>query len=224
MMHSDDTRRFYGKYRGIVTDNKDPRNIGRVQARVPEVLGQTAATGWALPCVPYAGKEQGSFLIPPVDAGVWIEFEAGDVSRPIWSGCWWAEEQTPDRAKPTQKVILSEQGLRVMLDDEEKSITISDKDKKNLLTIQTSDGQLTLKAQGKVVIDAPAIRVGGADASQSAVLGDNLVTYLNQLVTTFNTHVHTGTAGPIPVQTLPPLPPSAQPPPITLLSTKTKGS
>lgn len=87
--------RFYGKYRGIVTDNDDPENLGRIRARVPEVL-QDVISGWALPCTPYAGSGTGQFTVPPLDAGVWIEFEAGDVSRPIWSGCWWGAGELPE--------------------------------------------------------------------------------------------------------------------------------
>ena len=40
--------RYFGKYRGQVTDNSDPSNLGRVKATVPRVLG-VEATGWALP-------------------------------------------------------------------------------------------------------------------------------------------------------------------------------
>ena len=61
--------RFYGKYRGLVINNLDPLNVGRLQATVPEVLGETP-TGWAVPCAPYAGTQAGFFAIPPVGAGV----------------------------------------------------------------------------------------------------------------------------------------------------------
>jgi len=81
--------RFYGKYRGIVLNNIDPLQIGRLQAMVPEVLGEIPS-GWALPCAPYAGTGSGFYAIPPIGAGVWVEFEAGDTSRPIWTGAWWA--------------------------------------------------------------------------------------------------------------------------------------
>ena len=76
---------FYGKYRGIVTDNGDPSDLGRLKARVPELLGREE-TGWALPCAPYAGDGSGLYALPEPGTGVWIEFEAGDLSRPIWSG------------------------------------------------------------------------------------------------------------------------------------------
>ena len=74
--------RHYGKYRGLVTDNQDPKNLARIRAKVPEVL-QDVETGWALPSLPYSGKGSGFFRVPPSGAGVWVEFESGDVSRPI---------------------------------------------------------------------------------------------------------------------------------------------
>src|SRR5204862_2003047 len=73
------TGRHYGKYRGTVSDNQDPLNQGRIKANVPEILGEVDS-GWALPCVPYAGDKTGVYTVPPVGAGVWVEFQAGDVS------------------------------------------------------------------------------------------------------------------------------------------------
>jgi hypothetical protein len=82
-------QQYFGKYRGKVVDNNDPLKRGGVRVRVPSVLGEIDV--WALPCVPYAGPKVGFHAIPPVDAGVWVEFEGGDVNFPIWVGCFWAE-------------------------------------------------------------------------------------------------------------------------------------
>jgi len=82
-------QQYFGKYRGKVVDNNDPLKRGGVRVRVPAVLGEIDV--WALPCVPYAGPKVGFHAIPPVDAGVWVEFEGGDVNFPIWVGCLWAE-------------------------------------------------------------------------------------------------------------------------------------
>jgi uncharacterized protein involved in type VI secretion and phage assembly len=78
---------FYGKYRGQVVDNMDPRQLGRIKVLVP-ALDRTT-TFWALPCMPYAAPQVGLLFLPPVDAVVWIEFEGGDPNYPIWSGCFW---------------------------------------------------------------------------------------------------------------------------------------
>lgn len=61
--------RHYGKYRGLVTDNQDPKNLARIRARVPEVLADVE-TGWALPCAPYAGDGSGHYTVPSPGAGV----------------------------------------------------------------------------------------------------------------------------------------------------------
>src|SRR5437763_325247 len=80
--------RFYGKYRGTVS-TVDDSNVPRIKARVPSVLGPDQETGWCMPCVPYAGDQAAFAFMPEEGAGVWIEFEGGDVSYPIWVGCYW---------------------------------------------------------------------------------------------------------------------------------------
>jgi uncharacterized protein involved in type VI secretion and phage assembly len=80
--------KYFGKYRGTVVDNVDPWQIGRILAMVPDVSG-IVPTSWAMPCVPIAGKQMGSYFVPQVGAGVWVEFEQGDPDYPIWVGCYW---------------------------------------------------------------------------------------------------------------------------------------
>ncbi|HEX2187455.1 MAG TPA: phage baseplate assembly protein V, partial [Longimicrobiaceae bacterium] len=80
-------RRFYGKYRGFVVDNDDPEQLGRLRLVVPSVLGPEVVTGWAAACVPYGGAAgMGTLFVPEVDAGVWVEFEEGDLEFPVWVG------------------------------------------------------------------------------------------------------------------------------------------
>jgi len=218
------TDRFYGKYRGIVVLNTDPTMRGRLTAMVPEVLGPIPS-GWAEPCVPYAGTTSGFYALPPIGAGVWIEFEAGDPSRPIWTGCWWATGEAPVNEKmapptPFRKMLRTETGLQVSLDDTAQTITVSDIAGLNILSLRVLEGTIEVQALGRVVLEAPLIQHGAA-AVHPAVLGDQLLAYLNTLVTIFNTHLHPGelAAGVIPVTPAPPVPPA--PPALpTLLSIK----
>ncbi len=114
--------KFFGKYRGVVTDNKDPLMTGRIRARVPDVTGD-ADSGWALPCAPFGGSSTGFFAVPKEGAGVWIEFEHGDPEYPIWAGCWWgnATEMPPTLLVPPppfKKVMVrTEGGHSILLDD-----------------------------------------------------------------------------------------------------------
>jgi uncharacterized protein involved in type VI secretion and phage assembly len=80
--------RYYGKYRATVVSNVDPEQRGRIIAIVPDVLGAMPSS-WAMPCLPLAGIQQGTYFIPQIGAGVWIEFENGDADHPIWTGCFW---------------------------------------------------------------------------------------------------------------------------------------
>jgi uncharacterized protein involved in type VI secretion and phage assembly len=82
------TDKFFGKYRGTVLNNLDPMRQGRIQVQVPDVSG-LLPTSWALPCVPFAGSQQGVFVLPSVGAGVWVEFEHGDPDFPVWTGGFW---------------------------------------------------------------------------------------------------------------------------------------
>ncbi len=79
---------FWGKYRGTVVDIADPLQLARIKAMVPTVLGRSPSV-WALPCVQYTGGSANALLMPSIGTSVWIEFEGGDVSYPIWTGCFW---------------------------------------------------------------------------------------------------------------------------------------
>jgi uncharacterized protein involved in type VI secretion and phage assembly len=101
-MNTNGEAKYYGKYRGTVTNNVDPSMAGRLLVEVPDVLGLAPST-WAEPCAPLAGPTgppMGVYLVPPLGAGVWVEFEQGDPNYPIWSGCrWGASADVPSLAK-----------------------------------------------------------------------------------------------------------------------------
>ena len=78
----------YGKYRGVVINNIDPLQKGRIQVQVPDVLG-LGISSWAMPCVPIAGMQAGVYAVPAIGSGVWVEFEGGNTDYPIWSGGFW---------------------------------------------------------------------------------------------------------------------------------------
>lgn len=83
-------RKYFGVYRGTVINNIDPLQIGRIMVLVPDVGGIIPST-WAMPCVPIAGKQMGTFMVPQIGSGVFVQFEAGDPDRPVWVGGWWGD-------------------------------------------------------------------------------------------------------------------------------------
>ena len=215
----------FGKYRGIVTDNADPTNRGRIKVRVPSVFADLEV--WAMPCVPYTGNGVGTYLIPEPGAGVWVEFEAGDTSFPIWVGGFWADNELPkneqnDDATPSTRIIRTESGLMIYFNDSDRQLTLSDSDGSNFVTIEVMSGKIKLKGNLKVVVEAPQIELVEG-ATHPLVFGDDLLTYLNQLVQMFNTHTHPGemALGSFPVTPAPPVPPMPMATP-SLLSVKVK--
>lgn len=115
---------YYGKYRAVVTDVDDPDNRCRIRATVPAVLGEHPC-GWAMPAAPFAGNGHGFVMLPEVGSGVWIEFEAGKLDNPIWSGGWWAGGQRPDPQGPAVRVIASTQGHKIVLDDDAGEVILA---------------------------------------------------------------------------------------------------
>lgn len=136
--------RFYGKYRGTVVD-VDASTM-RIKASVPSVLG-SVTSGWAWPCVPYAGDSVGFAFLPDVGSAVWIEFEGGDPSFPIWTGCFWLSGQVPSDAAAEVRVIVTKQH-KILLDDDQGSITIQDSNN-NSITLDSSG--LTLSNGGQTI-------------------------------------------------------------------------
>jgi uncharacterized protein involved in type VI secretion and phage assembly len=212
--------RYFGKYRGQVTDNNDPDNLGRVKASVPRLLGDEE-TGWALPAFVYGGtSEQGLFAVPDIGAGVWIEFEGGDLSYPIWSGTWFTSGAIPESAQPGKKVFKTKSGHKMVFDDDGGSLEITDSNE-NSVSMDSNTVKITAGGALKVVIDAPQIELVDG-ATSPLVFGDQLTQYLNQLVQLFNSHMHPGEStapGGGPVTPMPPAP-TLSPPTPSLLSTK----
>src|SRR5262249_13416086 len=107
---------FLGKFRGVVTNNVDPKLLGRVQVSVPAVLG-SGRLSWAMPCTPYAGPQVGLFLVPPIGANVWVEFEAGDPDYPILAGCFWGAGEVPASPAVPEIKVIKTQGVTLILSD-----------------------------------------------------------------------------------------------------------
>jgi uncharacterized protein involved in type VI secretion and phage assembly len=162
--------KYYGKYRGFVVDNNDPEQLGRVTLRVPSIIGDTV-TGWALPCLPFGGlADQGLFLVPEVGAQVWVEFEEGELSHPIWTGTFWQSGDVPSEAAtapPATRLLKTPSGHRLQFDD------ASGQEKYTLH--HPAGSEMTIDAQGtilltdangaKVTLDVTATQVEVADAS-----------------------------------------------------------
>jgi uncharacterized protein involved in type VI secretion and phage assembly len=202
---------FFGKYPGTVVDNKDPTNRARIKVNVLSVHNDLNV--WAMPCLPYTGKNVGTHILPEPGAGVWVEFAGGDPSQPIWTGGFWADDEIPNdeqgnQAKPSLRMIKSEKGLMISFNDDSETLTLSDSDGSNIMTIAVQDGKIRMQASQKVVVEAPLIELIEG-STQHLVYGEDLLNYLYQMVQIYATHTHPGelALGILPVTPMTPIPP-----------------
>lgn len=160
--------RYFGKYRGTVMNNADDTGRGRLQVRVPAVTGDLRV--WAMPCVPYAGSGVGFYSLPNPGTGVWIEYEAGDPSYPIWTGCFWADDEIPDESDANIKIWKTD-SLSLRMDDNndelkletsaEAKITMTDevKTEKGNSTHTVSSSGIVSDAGAKVDVSSSSVKM-----------------------------------------------------------------
>ena len=167
--------KYYGKYRGFVASNKDPDQLGRLQLRIPSVLG-TEVTDWALPCLPFGGSAGlGWFMIPEQDAQVWVEFEEGELRRPIWVGTFWQKRgDTPTAANktpPTTRLLQTPAGHILQLDDEhsKEQIRLHHAGGAELLIDKNGTITITDEAQNSITLDADQKQIAIADNNHNAI-------------------------------------------------------
>ncbi len=177
-------RRFYGKYRALVVDNQDPESLGRLKLQVPSVLGDQVVTGWAAACVPYGGAAgQGWLAVPDLGAGVWVEFEDGDLEFPIWVGTFWSlpggdselprsndpdgAEQDDVQAPPTRKIFKTAKGNTLQFEDADGAeeilvvFKLSDTDR-HVVRLSADGIEITDATGSSIVMTAEAFELTSA--------------------------------------------------------------
>lgn len=158
-------RKYWGKYRGMVIANEDPERRGRIMVQVPDVTGLTPGT-WAMPCVPFTGKQSGMWCVPQVGAGVWVEYEQGDPDFPIWTGGWWpSAAEVPPLAQAAiplvPNVVLQTGGGTMLVLSDNPAVGI---------TIKSSIGpSIVMNAAGILISDG----AGGTIALVKGVVSIN---------------------------------------------------
>lgn len=162
--------RIWGKYAGKVVGNSDSQQMGRLEVTCPAVLG--SETVWALPCVPYAGPGVGFHFLPPVGAGVWIEFEGGDVSRAIWAGCYWAKGDLPADAESADVKLIVTDGATIKITDPDGEVVLENKQKASTtwgeeILVVAGDAKHSVGASG--VTSESASGAGKVEVSDSGV-------------------------------------------------------
>lgn len=173
-----ETRKYYGKYPAVVVSNGAPEDgsdhRGEVRVQVLGILeedpsgnGERPLEVTAKPCLP-----PGFFFVPEPQDHLWVEFAAGDVDSPLWSGVWYPDDappQTPDGDPPTehQKIIRTAKGHVLLLDDTDggEQIVLLDGPNGNRITCD-QDGVLVEDANGNsITLSADGIELADANGN-----------------------------------------------------------
>ena len=172
-----------GVVTGTVKENYDKDNPGKVKVEL--FLGESGlnVTGWIPVMTPYAGNKYGGYALPEIGDEVVVAFRMGDRNCPIVIGSIWsgknpqpAETVTEknmtkrfvtkgnneimiDDTENKQKIeIKTANGKTIMLDEEKDSMTVHDKDSNNSVTIDSKNGEISIKAEKKITIDAGGVK------------------------------------------------------------------
>lgn len=188
MTEAPSTSLFWGKYRATVIQNADPERRGRLQLMVPDVLGPVPST-WAEACTPLAGPTgppMGVYMVPPVGAGVWAEFEQGDINHPIWSGCrWGGQSDIPPAAQagnPADPSIVIQSLLQqaVMVSDMPPAIPPA-----VMPPVPTTGGVILRSASGaSIVVSDAGIFISNGKGATISMVGPTITINNGALVIT----------------------------------------
>lgn len=153
----------YSVIPAVVTQNDDADKLGRVKVRFPWMDAQQESD-WVHVASPAAGKQRGFFFVPEVDDLVLIAFAFGRVDRAYVIGSLWSTADAPPADERQKRTIKSVAGHAITLDDTQdaESISIVDKTGKNRIVLDAkantitieSDGELTIKAKGKLALSS----------------------------------------------------------------------
>jgi len=137
--HRETRERYPGLYVGQVEAND--LGLGRIKVSIPSMFDETNPDFfvWARPCFPY-----GHFFVPEVGDKVWLAFENGDPSSPVWIGVWYPDGAVPpdaDVSPPVKRLIRSAKGHAILFDDTDDSEAVIIQDKAgNRIELQSASG------------------------------------------------------------------------------------
>ena len=108
-----------------VTDNNDPKGLGRVRIQFIWQEKHQTKTPWIRVVQPHAGGGKGFYFIPEIGEEVWVDFEDQNAERPFVVGSNY-NGAAKSGYKPTTKAIHTQSGTKILLNDEDGSIKIED--------------------------------------------------------------------------------------------------
>lgn len=177
--------------------NEDHKGMIKVEYLLGEKDYKTS--DWVRVMTPYGGKEYGNYWLPEIDTEVVVGFIQGNLNMPVVLGCLWNDTDTQptdimnenndtktimtkagnkitftDTEEKEKITVETPAGLTAVLDDEAKSITLQDKDKKNQVLIDCDGGNITLAADTAIKLTAGGTEVLTAKSDTVTVKCDTV--------------------------------------------------
>jgi uncharacterized protein involved in type VI secretion and phage assembly len=157
---------IHGLAIGVVTAiHNDPASELRVQVSIPS-LDNSAAPVWARLAQFDAGDGRGAFFLPEVDDEVVLGFLAGDPRHPVVLGSLYSSARVAplDPAEPNpEKGYVSREGLKLLFNDEAKSILVETPNGK-VLELSDEAGTIRIEDEhgNKIVLDSSGVTIESA--------------------------------------------------------------
>lgn len=154
-LQRENTRQYFGKYSGEVMDHdtdlpEENALRGDIRVSIPGILEEDEeGMPRPLQVIAKPSFHPGFFFIPEAGEKVWVEFVAGDVDHPIWTGIWYPDDRSPgtrtdERPTRFQKVIRTASGHVIQLDDTDGDESVN--------IVHTGGAQITIDKDGSMLL------------------------------------------------------------------------
>ena len=172
---------LFGVTPAKVTDINDPEGMGRVKVEILNLGTKGQTTDFIRVVSPMAGKDCGIQFLPEVGDEVLIAFCGDGMTQPYVIGSLYSGREGYKMPSPVKdgtndiRMIKTRSGhtitfgdkegeenieiksakeMSIRIDDKENSIKISDKDGKNLMILNATDGIISITADKKLELTA----------------------------------------------------------------------
>ena len=117
-----------------VTDNNDPKGLGRVRVQFIWQEKHQTKTPWIRVVQPHAGGGKGFYFIPEIGEEVWVDFEDQNAERPFVVGSNYnGKEYSPfHNTNNDIKAIQTRSGVKIKIDDSNGSLFLEDPSGNNI--------------------------------------------------------------------------------------------
>ena len=142
-----------------VTDNNDPKGLGRVRVQFIWQEKHQTKTPWIRVVQPHAGTDKGFYFIPEIGEEVLVDFEDQNAERPFVVGSNYnGKEYSPfHNTNNDIKAIQTRSGVKIKINDAEGSIYLEDKGGNKVFL--DGSGNIKLSSLTSVSIDSKEINL-----------------------------------------------------------------